>query len=213
MCIRDRVFRWCDKCVRWSTTHNSDSHRGKTPSDSGTVPTANLAQAGNWLVPDPAAWMFDIPSSKPLLLHLLILAPLLPLLCLLSYLFVAWVFNASASSVFQHLGTAIFTFGANLPDLPFNSVSAFLTANWQVLLGPLSWSVPLLWLMFHQPHDPDPHWILALNVVITLMKRRLTTSFTGIASMQTVFGPTVCTTLTAVLIVVEALCRGRSNTA
>lgn len=82
-----KLFHWCAKCGCWFTTRGMTEHHGKDKSDARTVPTANLTQAGNWLLPDPPAWMFYIPCSNPLFFNLSHLAPLLPMLCLLSYLF------------------------------------------------------------------------------------------------------------------------------
>ena len=47
--VKGKSFHWCAKCVRWSITHDTATHRGK---ESDATPQVNLAV-------DPSAWLFD----------------------------------------------------------------------------------------------------------------------------------------------------------
>ena len=48
--MHDKTFKWCGKCHRWSTTHDTATHVSKQSTASANSATAT------YLVPDPALW-------------------------------------------------------------------------------------------------------------------------------------------------------------
>jgi hypothetical protein len=77
-----KQFRWCAKCKRWSTTHDTATHTGAKGKSPTPAPQANLCLVPD--VPDPSAWlfMFEFPHLSDILRLLLkpFLTYLLPLL-------------------------------------------------------------------------------------------------------------------------------------
>ena len=60
--FHNRLFQWCNKCNRWSTTHHSGTHVGKNRSE--TQPQTQ-AQAHFGLVPDPTIWLAKAEFCPP----------------------------------------------------------------------------------------------------------------------------------------------------
>ena len=52
--VKGKVFNWCEKCNRWSTTHSTSTHIGKDKNDT--------AQA-NHVTWDPAVWYTPVPTQ------------------------------------------------------------------------------------------------------------------------------------------------------
>ena len=53
--VNNKVFKWCAKCNRWSTTHDTSTHVSK---QAGAVPIA-----ANYSVPDPVLWQVSFGWS------------------------------------------------------------------------------------------------------------------------------------------------------
>jgi hypothetical protein len=56
-----KPFKWCDKCKRWMTTHDTATHTGPQPQSQ--PPPDNGAHANMFLVPDPLSWVFELPIA------------------------------------------------------------------------------------------------------------------------------------------------------
>lgn len=56
-----RTFDWCATCKRWTASHGTDSHTGKSDKDKGKDKSSN--EANMCLVPDPFAWIAEFPLA------------------------------------------------------------------------------------------------------------------------------------------------------
>jgi hypothetical protein len=75
-----RKFKWCGKCGRWTTTHDTNTHTGsKNKANSTTAPQANFGLVPD--IQDPSAWHFPSPRPFDMLnfLSMLLLQSLLPM--------------------------------------------------------------------------------------------------------------------------------------
>jgi hypothetical protein len=138
--VGDVTYKWCGKCKRWTTTHNTASHMGKSPSkQSGarlTSQTQAPAHANTFLVPDPSAWnvSFESPSFGSLF-HLLLSAFVLmfPSMLISALLTMVIVFDMT-TIIF-----ALKSFTASVLSV-FLSLLGFVTKNTEFAPG-------LLWLL------------------------------------------------------------------
>lgn len=68
--IHGKTYRWCAKCTRWTTTHDTATHmggkgsKGKPKENERGSSTPSDANLNLFLVPDPAAWnvSFEFPD-------------------------------------------------------------------------------------------------------------------------------------------------------
>ena len=59
--VNGKVFKWCAKCMNWTTTHNTQTHTGSSQKKSRKqeVPQTNLVA---W---EPSAWLSEMDTSTP----------------------------------------------------------------------------------------------------------------------------------------------------
>jgi hypothetical protein len=63
--INGRIFKWCQKCENWTTTHDTDSHTGKVSSTSNTASNTTKDAQTNLTAWEPSAWMVKAVKPAP----------------------------------------------------------------------------------------------------------------------------------------------------
>ena len=62
--VNGKTFKWCAKCVRWTTSHDTASHTGKKPDDDKTEANLGLVETSTaWDINDPSAWHVGINDT------------------------------------------------------------------------------------------------------------------------------------------------------
>jgi len=90
------TFKWCAKCNRWSTTHSTETHRGKTNSNERfTRPTPEASYANTTLVPDPAVWTTESFNDVTIkdLVFLIVKTPMSMALLITLLPFIIWLYS------------------------------------------------------------------------------------------------------------------------
>jgi hypothetical protein len=79
-----KPFRWCGKCGRWTTTHDTATHTGSAKPTNASPPVPSrlgaATQANMFLVPDPSAWTVELPFPFPASRPIPVLAPMMQML-------------------------------------------------------------------------------------------------------------------------------------
>ena len=155
------TFNWCSPCKRWTTTHSTATHKGKS-SGGGEQQTSAMVS----LVQDPSVWTtdVDVSFSTPDLLfvvwkHLPIVAVLL--LCLSPFLFAGVMsFKALFIQVESYLAQVeyrlIVEFVFDFVVGHLNTFSEFLSTNYHALPAPSLWFALMMFLLWYRP-DPRPN--------------------------------------------------------
>jgi len=133
-----KAFHWCAKCKRWSTTHGTAEHTGKSgPRDSN--PQANM-----FLVPDPSAWNVEFPARMALFAQLVVGLP--------SFLLAMFLGGLSVFLAIGDVATA------------WNFIASFLVMYGAILwhmarmvwiyTAPILWFFMFIWSLWWRP-DPE----------------------------------------------------------
>ena len=154
-----RTFNWCDKCKRWTTTHDTSTHKKKTPED------AAAHHAAFPLLADPGAWFCSVipdssnhqpaPSTKLLSTFTTCpkpsysVSPILISLLALGFSIISLLLSVSQ---IRHMLPSFATFGTTL----FNSVKWF----WSTLINFCSQNVLLSLAIFG--------WLVLFGILVGL---------------------------------------------
>ena len=136
--MNGRTFEWCGKCSRWSTTHNTASHTGKSRTEG-----SNGQAVGHLsLCPDPSAWlMMEEPEPCPWMswLSLLMGGTFVSLL-------VMFAFQALDSEMMEQSQVHLSVVGL---------IELFQSHAW--VLAPLGWMVAILISLWRPKAKPPPN--------------------------------------------------------
>jgi hypothetical protein len=139
-----KIFRWCAKCSRWTTTHDTASHTGK-PGKGKTEANLGLVESANaWDVSDPSAWHVGINDSLSMHDAWDLFGPCIKLLQFGLLLYFAPVFFDFVVHLLRTIGTTMWAQGFGV-------------------VAPLVWLISLLvtlWLglLPFQDENPEPRW-------------------------------------------------------
>lgn len=143
--VKGKRFRWCEKCARWSTTHDSASHTGP-----------NRKVQANLVFDSPSAWHISFVASSSLLDLLWEILS-----------FVLLLLNRNVFRMFCAAGVG-YTL-AFLPSGFWSYALALLLARWTNLVAPTCWVLAFLLCTFGHPVlcwlrvPPDPSARVKLN--------------------------------------------------
>ena len=153
--VNGKVFKWCAKCMNWTTTHNTSTHTGSSPKKKKEAETNLVA----W---EPSAWIAEAAPSTPTPLSLISIG--IMIYCLLTFVyFIKLAYPSIAFSVTTYHST-------------FNNMLHVIHQQWYTWLK--HGTAPLLWFILGYAacllrHFKDPPFNPIIDAMpLTRVERR-----------------------------------------